>query len=411
MEEDEKKNGDYSLNTLEDIWKYDPLRLLDLGNVAQVLLSQNNPKVNEEARATSNFEKLVEGKRRPISHTLVDATRILPDIIAFAGPYAIKGVGKGIGKGMSNAITKNTTKGVAKKMVSEGTSDSAKAFARSKFLPRDEKVMAGKKWVRDLLGDTDAMERIAGRKLSDKEVAAVRKNINELVPHKIDKYNLDVDKLKDVYKKLNIKEKFETKEDLAKYLMKNKKSLGLTDVEYKNLLNNVDNLTNYNVKISHSHLPADRVIEEGKKVIAPGNVIEFIKPGKGNAFALGSVSTLKLGDAATNKYLKTKFQTKSPEMKPNYWTKGSKPTPNADFVAGIFGVDFNDPARFNEKDVETFFNFLDEDSLIEPGIKDKWTPRQKISVMREMLADEDYGPFVRERWAKYKDMNNVEKGE
>ena len=225
--EQEKKDGSYKLNTFKDIWKYDKARLLDLGNDFQVLLSQNKPEVNEEGRALSNFEKLTEDVPRPVSHTLVDASRVLPDIIALALAPAAKGVGKAISKG----VTKGATKGVAKKLVSEGTSDAAKAFSKSKFLPRDDKVLAGKKWVRDLLENKDAMERVAGKKLSNKEVEAIRKNINEFVPHKIDKNNAEVDKLKDIYKKLNIKEKFETREDLVKYLSTNKKSLGLTDTE------------------------------------------------------------------------------------------------------------------------------------------------------------------------------------
>ena len=87
--EQEKKDGNYSLNTFKDIWKYDRARLLDLGNIAQVLISQNKPEIDEESRALSNFEKLTEDIPRPISHTLVDASRILPDIITLATGPAI----------------------------------------------------------------------------------------------------------------------------------------------------------------------------------------------------------------------------------------------------------------------------------------------------------------------------------
>ena len=394
--EQEKKDGNYSLNTIKDIAKYDPARLLDLGNLFQVVLSQNKPEVNEEARATSNFEKLTEDKRRPIKHTLVDASRVLPDIIALVAAPAVKGVGKAISKG----VTKGATKGVAKKLVSEGTSDAAKAFSKSKFLPRDDKVLAGKKWVRDLLEDKNAMERVAGKKLSNKEVEAIRKNINEFVPHKIDKYNADVDKLKDIYKKLNIKERFETREDLVKYLSTNKKSLGLTDTEYKNLVKNIDSLSDYDVRISHAHLPVDRVIEKEKNIIDPKDVMAV---GKDELKTAGKVLLSKAPETFINDTASTKFKTNtSLEMSPHYWTQGSEPTPVSDFFASVFNVDFDDPARFNEKDIDTFFDFLEDNGIIEPGIKDKWTPRQKVSVMREMLSDEYYGPFVKEKWSKKK---------
>lgn len=52
MEQEEKKDGDYALNTAGDILKYDWPRLLDLGNDLQVLISQNKPEIDEERRAS-----------------------------------------------------------------------------------------------------------------------------------------------------------------------------------------------------------------------------------------------------------------------------------------------------------------------------------------------------------------------
>ena len=412
MEQEEKKDGDYALNTFKDIRKYDPARLLDLGNFFQVLISQNKPEIDEERRAISNFEKLTEDRRRPVSHTLVDATRLLPDIILLAAPALVKGGAKAIAKAFGKGVTKGATKGVAKKLVNEGTSDAAKALSKSKFLPRDEKVMAGKKWVRDLLENKDAMERVAGKQLSDKEVEGIRKNIKEFVPHKIDTYNADVDKLKDVFKRLNIKEKFETKDDLVKYLSTNKKSLGLTDTEYKNLIKNIDVLPD--AKISNAHLPVDRIIEKDKKISTPiKNIRENIRelaPGNIHSGLIGVDATMKAADTVMNEVLKPNLQSRPTiEIKPNYWIKGSEPTPVSDFIASIFNVDFDDPARFNKKDIDTFFEFLEDIGTIEPGIKDKWTARQKVSVMRELLSDEIVGQYVKDKWAESEHKKNLSK--
>ena len=412
MEQEEKKDGNYALNTWKDIWKYDPTRLLDLGNDFQVAISKDKPELNEEARASSNFEKLTEDRPRPISHTLVDATRLLPDIILLAAPALVKSGAKAIAKAVGKGVTKGATKGVAKKLVNEGTSDAAKALSKSKFLSRDDKVMAGKKWVRDLLENKDAMERVAGKKLSDKEVEGIRKNIKEFVPHKIDTYNADVDKLKDVFKRLNIKEKFETKDDLVKYLSTNKKSLGLTDTEYKNLIKNIDVLPD--AKISNAHLPVDRIIEKEKNISTPiKNIRENIRelaPGSIHSGLIGADATMKVGDAAINDVLRPKLQSRPTiEINPNYWTKGSEPTPVSDFIASIFNVDFDDPARFNKKDIDTFFEFLEDAGYIEPGIKDKWTPRQKVSVMREILSDKTINEDVKGRWAKSEYKENLNK--
>ena len=400
MEQEEKKDGDYALNTFKDIWKYDPARLLDLGNDFQVAISKNKPEIDEEARAISNFEKLTEDRRRPVSHTLVDATRLLPDIIALAGPALLKAGVKAIGK----KVTKEATKGVAKTLVNRGTSDAAQAFSKSKFLPRDEKVMAGKKWVRDLLENKNAMETVANKKLSDNEVKAIRKNIKKFATQKIDTYNADVDKLKDVLKRLNIKEKFDTKDDLLKYLSTNKKSLGLTDTEYKNLIKNIDVLPD--AKISHAHLDPGRIgeLKEGKNVLE--NISE-LKPGRIHSSLLGADATAKVADASVNKAGKINFQTnKELEMKPDYWTLGSEPTPVSDFIASVFNVDFDDPARFNKKDIDAFFEFLEDIGTIEPGIKDKWTPRQKVSVLRELMSDKEYGSYIKERWANSNHKKN-----
>ena len=404
-QEEEKKDGNYALNTWKDIWKYDPTRLLDLGNDFQVLISQNKPEIDEEARAISNFEKLTEDRRRPISHTLVDASRVVPDLALLFGPALIKGGFKALTKAVGKGVTKGATKGVAKTLVNRGTSDAAQAFSKSKFLPRDDKVMAGRKWVRDMLENKDAMEAVAGKKLSDKEVEAIRKNIKEFVPHKIDKYNADVDKLKDVLKRLNIKEKFDTKDDLVKYLSTNKKSLGLTDTEYKNLIKNIDVLPD--AKISKAHLPVDRIIEKEKKISTPLENIRELAPGKIHSGLIGADATAKFADAAINEVLKPRVQSRPTiELKPHYWTQGSKPTPVSDFIASIFNVDFDDPARFNKKDIDAFFEFLEDIGTIEPGIKDKWTDRQKVSVLRELMSDKEYGSYIKERWANSKHKKN-----
>ena len=406
--EEKEKDGDYALNTFKDIWKYDPTRLLDLGNDFQVLLSRNKPEIDEERRASSNFEKLTEDRPRPISHTLVDASRVVPDIAFLLGPALIKGGSKAIGKAVGKAVTKGATKDVAKKLVNEGTSDAAKVLSKSKFLPRDEKVMAGKKWVRDLLENKDAMERVAGKKLSDKEVEGIRKNIKEFVPHKVDAYNADVDKLKDVLKRLNIKEKFNTKDDFVKYLSTNKKSLGLTDTEYKNLIKNIDVLPD--AKISKAHLPVDRIIEKDKKIFTPLENISELAPGHIHSSLIGADATLKAADAGINKMGKVNFQTnKELEMKPDYFARGSIPTPVSDFIASLFNVDFNDPARFNKKDIDTFCEFLEDAGYIEPGIKYKWTPRQKVSVMREILSDKIINDDVKKKWANSEHKKNLAK--
>ena len=405
MEQEEKKDGDYALNTLKDIWKYDPTRLLDLGNDFQVLLSKNKPEFNEEARASSNFEKLTEDKPRPIEHTLVDATRLLPDIIALAGPALLKAGVKAVGK----KAAKETGATVAKKLVGENTTDIAQAFNNSKFLKRDDKDIAAKRWVRNLYENKEAMNRVAGRNLSEDEIKAVRNELPNAITKKIQLYNKDVDEFEPLVKYVvNSAEKTKYLEDIRRRLYDH---FDLTDYEWKKLAKNLAELPEYDRRISFSHINADRILKgipKEKQNIVKDILFEGAK-GLGEPLTVAD-ATLKTADAAINKAGKINFQTnKELEMKPDYYTRGSMPTPVSDFIASMLNVDFNDPARFNKKDIDTFFEFLEDAGYIEPGIKDKWTPRQKVSVMREILSDKTINERVKEKWANSEHKKNLNK--
>ena len=404
MEQEEKKDGDYTLNTLKDIWKYDPARLLDLGNDIQVAISQNKPEVNEEARASSNFEKLTEDKRRPVSHTLVDATRLLPDIIALAGPALLKA---GV-KAISKKAAKETGSKVAKKIVAENTTDIAQAFNNSKFLKRDDKDIVAKRWVRNLYENKEAMNRVAGKNLSEDEIKAVRNELPNAITKKINSYNEDVDELGTIAKYVNLVKK--STPDVRRRLYEY--GYGeLTDYKRRKLAKNIAELPEYDRRISLSHINPDRILKEIPK--EKQNVVKDIlfEGAKGLMEPLTVAdATLKAADAGINKAAKINFQTnKELEMKPDYWTRGSEPTPVSDFIASMFNIDFNDPSRFNKKDIDTFFEFLEERGTIEPGIKDKWTPRQKVSVLRELMSDEEYGSYIKEKWAESEQKENLAK--
>ena len=418
MEQEEKKDGDYALNTFKDILKYDFPRILDVGNDFQVLVSHNKPEVNEERRASSNFEKLTEDRRRPISHTLVDATRILPDIIIAAGP--VKAIAK---KAIAKKAAKEATSKVAKKIVNENTSDIAQAFNNSKLLRRDAKNAAAKKWVRNLYENKEAMNRVAGKSLSDDEIKAIRKELPNAVTEKIKKYNAGVDELKTITDNIKGVQLTRDLDIIGRDLIDNQI---LTRAEWEKIGRNLAELPEYDKGISFSHVNVDRILKEIPK--EKRNIVKDILE-RYSAFrklpnkekvkkakeALNKVPPLtkyglgaKIDDAAINKMAKPYYQTnKELEIKPDYFARGSVPTPLFDFIASLFNVDFNDPTRFNKKDIDTFFDFLEYEGYIEPGIKDKWTPRQKVSVMREILSDKLINEDVKGRWAESKYKENL----
>ena len=421
MEQEEKKDGNYALNTLKDIRKYDPARFLDLGNFFQVSISQNKPEINEEARASSNFEKLTEDSRRPISHTLVDATRLLPDIIALAtGP--VKAIAK---KAIAKKAAKEATSKVAKKIVNENTSDIAQAFNNSKLLRRNAKNAAAKKWVRNLYENKEAMNRVAGKSLSDDEIKAIRNELPNAVTEKIKKYNADVDKLKTMTDNIKGVRATRDLDIIGRDLIDNQI---LTRAEWEKIGRNLAELPEYDKGISFSHINVDRILKEIPKEkrnivkdilerysayrkLPTEEKVKKIKEANKKVPMLTFIDIeAKLADADINKMARTSYLTdKALEIKPDYYASGSMPTPVSDFIASLFNVDFNDPARFNKKDIDTFFEFLEDEGYIEPGIKDKWTPRQKVSVMREILSDKTINEDVKDRWAESEYKENLNK--
>lgn len=437
MEQEKEKDGNYALNTLKDIWKYDPARLLDLGNTFQVLLTQKDPKTNEEVRAITNFEKLTEDSRRPIKHTLADAARLLPDIITLAsGPgYAA----------IKQTVTKNSAKKlgkeVAEKLVAETSSEAADAFNKSLFLPKELKNKAGKRWVRELYENEDAMKRIAGRDLKADEVKAIKKSLLGSIEEKIVKQNDNLDEIADdmqqmvvslhemfnntkwddpFYKQkaqaiqeLVIQNGFDDVDTLAKYKNFIARESGLGKDRVQRIIDNLDALPAGHRARAELEYAADDILknipkqktDKWSKVKEVGkDVFNPVHTGLVGADALAATAN-SLGKNA--KELVTR--NKGLEMKPDYWTLGSEPTPVSDFIASVFNVDFDDPARFNKKDIDVFFDFLEDEGAIEPGIKDKWSPRQKVSVMREMLSNKYYGPFIKGRWAKSKHKQDLTK--
>ena len=403
MEQEKEKDGNYSLNTIKEIWKYDPIRLLDLGNLAQVLVSQDKVEIDEEARAITNFEKLTEDRPRPISHTLVDATRVLPDVISLlAGP------GTAVAKKMipGKQVAKKAPT-IASRLVAEKTSEAAQAFDKSKFLSKNDKTIAAKNWVNNLYENEAAMHRVAGKKLTPEEIELVKKELPYEIKDKIRAYNSVINRLERIDRMLDgiPEETFEKLDTFGEYFIHNKI---LSRGEWENLAKSLTEIPKYQRGPNFSKIDANKILigvpKDKHKVVLD----VLLSSGKGLTTPVPVFTgTVKGIESGINELAKSKLQTnKELEMKPDYWTLGSEPTPISDFIASVFNVDFDDPARFNKKDVDAFFEFLEDIGTIEPGIKDKWTPRQKVSVLREMMSDKEYGSYVKDRWVNSKHKKN-----
>jgi hypothetical protein len=402
-EEKYTKNYPYALNTFEDIWKYDKARLLDLGNDFQVLLSQKDEDRNEEARARSNFQKMVEGERRPFSHTMTDAARLLPDVIAYLVGGGIKAGAKVVGKSMA----KKPAKKIARKLVNEETSDVAQAFAKSKLLHGVDKGQALKAWQRSMFENKEAMERIAGRKLSDDEIDAIRKATEEFVSKKVRKHNVDTTEYYKVYRRAFPKGK-PTKEEMLKYFSENRDSLDLNGRQYRDFMKNLDNLPSYET----AHMAHLILNKPGKDKLFDAKDLGMLAVKSLWNPVSGTRVGIKGGEAAMES-LKTLSETDgkapTPVIKHKYDYSGAEPTPVKDFVLGMIDRDLNDPARYNERDIEAIMSMFKEKGFFEKArgldgqekdyyVVDTWTPRQKISWLRERLSDKESAKLIKKYW-------------
>ena len=416
---DEKDKGSYALNTMEDILKYDPLRILDLGNLFQVGVSKDSILNNEEARATSNFEKLVEDKNRPFEHTLIDATRLLPDIITtLAGPGLAS-----LKKAAKNKAVKEATEvgeKIAGKLVKERTEEAAKNLTKSMFFNRDAKDMAGKTWLRRLWENKEAMNRIAGRNLTDEEITAVRNAIPKTVEPEINKLNDKVDKLKGYINRAK-QEGIAEPQDILEVLTNfsdtralYKKVFELTDTELETFISNLKEAVENGKKISFSHFNVDRIVRGLPKEKAANilktfgkNFTEFNKDMFNPIFS--GAAAISQGAKAVDATLDRKEEKKKSgevTLSPRYFMEGAEPTPIKDFIASMFNMDFDDPSRFNQEDIETFIKFLENNKYIEPGSNENLSPRQKVSVIRDIMKNKNIADKIKSDW-----LNSQERAE
>ena len=104
-----EKDNEYALDTIEETAKKDPLRLLDIENDTQMLLSKLGAP-SETERARSNYNKLVYNEPRPVTHHLTEFIgRLLPNLAAVGGAKVVKLTGSALKKGGKDFVKKLAT--------------------------------------------------------------------------------------------------------------------------------------------------------------------------------------------------------------------------------------------------------------------------------------------------------------
>lgn len=446
----ENKSNEYAMDTFDEVLKNDPLRILDIGNDTQILLGKAGAP-SETERATSNFEKEVEGKSRPLSHTLTDASRILPDALLSLINFAKNGgVGASkrliaVNKSKPNSETAIAAQNaIASTFIKAGKDATVADVQRSLLEPNTLSAWAKTMGVNEAALEKELMKPNNYRKIAEKRAAAVFRTKRLNWRNKL-KYNPGLTKVgNEVYR---LEDGVKSKEELIDAISPDK----LRDAMYDDTLfynsriakklkespefndgileafesdealdfyrdylkthyragRNIDEVINARKGLSsvlddEIAKMSDKIVkrlEDEKALIAykkANNISDDDVRKAVETFARREVvdelfghTALRAAKALGNKELEENAGT----IKPNYYTKGLEQDPVMNFIASMFDRDMDDPARFNQKEVDAYWEFLKDAGRVDPKINP--SARQKVSVMRGITKDQ---PELIEMW-------------
>ena len=84
------------------------------------------------------------------------------------------------------------------------------------------------------------------------------------------------------------------------------------------------------------------------------------------------------------------------EFKKYTFDKQPDTHPVLDLIGDIIGVDYYNPNRWNKEDVEWFLNKAYEKGLFSNKDWTRWTPRQKVLKMKEIVQSPMAANFMKE---------------
>lgn len=420
---------DFSFFGDDGVFRRDPLRLLDIGNDIQMGMSKLGAPTETE-RATSNFEKLTENKRRPFSHTLTDATRLIPDLIAIGRTLHKTGLpqkamkkiseksGKDINKIASNLVDdmlfddywSKSPKEIQKKLLSpdELRYNAQRYGINEKEL---EKALSNKK-LYEIPAEVSARHSMSesakrsfgyiDRRPAISKISNKLDNIDDISDidildaikedyhfRKVFKQELDnIDNSVNVARSIGPKSGQQAKIDLYKKYLNSPES----DFTF-NLLNRRKKALTYDKKLEDRLKNTELKELVDKKSLRKYNRKNMDRESiKENVVKLFDTSKPVIRDLAIktpgivlNSFNESPIENTG-EVKANYYKKGLSQDPVLNMIRSVFNMDYSDPARFNENEIEAYWKFLKDKGQIDPKLKDI-TPRQKVSLIQGIVKD------------------------
>ena len=415
-----EKDNEYALDTLEETAKKDPLRLLDVENDTQMLLSKLGAP-SETERARSNYNKLVYNEPRPVTHHLTEFIgRLLPNLAAVGGAKVVKLTGSALKKGGKDFVKKLATAKLKKAALKKaqkglGTEDKTLIKSLTSLFTNDPQR------VRDFI---DIYEKNGLKTMADK-IRAFDTTIDGVIHSRFKKipgglttkYNTILNDVPALSKQTNIPEdeiikaikreadraykkpKFEKLNFVDNKLddMRNNPDLykGLTDEETDILFKNrKDKFLDIEKSTAFFNTGLDNVVYATGDELVPDIIKKAPKFFGKAAAAEAKLHAPRLADLVHDKVFYQKPVEK--EFKRYTFDKQPDTHPVLDLIGDIIGVDYYNPNRWNKEDVEWFLNRAYEKGLFSNKDWTRWTPRQKVLKMKEIVQSPMAANFMKE---------------
>ena len=416
-----EKDNEYALDTIEETAKKDPLRLLDIENDTQMVLSKLGAP-SETERARSNYNKLVYNEPRPVTHHLTEFIgRLLPNLAAVGGAKVVKLTGSALKKGGKDFVKKLATaklKRAALKKAQKGLGTENKTLIK---VFTDLLKDGGPESVRET---ADVYEKNGFKILADKIRAfdttidgVIHSRLKKIPGDLTTKYNAILNDVPSLSKQTKIPEdeivkaikreadKAFKEPKFEKLNFKDDKFVdmgvnpdlykGLTDEETDILFKNrKDKYREIKESTAFFNTGLDNVVYATGDELVPDIIKKAPKFFRKAGAAEFNLHAPRLADLAHDKVFYQKPVEK--EFKKYTFDKQPDTHPVLDLIGDIIGVDYYNPNRWNKEDVEWFLNKAYEKGLFSNKDWTRWTPRQKVLKMKEIVQSPMAANFMKE---------------
>ena len=415
-----EKDNEYALDTLTETAKKDPLRLLDVENDTQMLLSKLGAP-SETERARSNYNKLVYNEPRPVTHHLTEFIgRLLPNLAAVGGTKLVKLTGSALKKGGKDFVKKLATAKLKRAAIKKAQKDFG--TENKTFIKAFTDIYKGNpQRIRDF---ADIYEKSGLKTMADK-IRAFDTTIDGVIHSRFKnmpgdlttKYNALLNDVSALSKQTKIPEdeivkaikreadrafkepKFKELKFIDNKLddMKFNPDLykGLTDEETDILFKNrKDEFLDIEKSTAFFNTGLDNVVYATGDELVPDIIKKAPKFFGKAAAAEAKLHAPRIADLFHDKVFYQKPVEK--EFKKYTFDKQPDTHPVLDLIGVIIDVDYYNPNRWNKEDVEWFLNKAYEKGLFSNKDWTRWTPRQKVLKMKEIVQSPMAANFMKE---------------